>query len=1078
MRINEEFIQEIAQRGAFEKGKNYYSKDLIIFFDFGIFKNKFQEDIGEISAVVESDKFATTYEIEVNFGIYSGGINYSCDCPAYKEAYGSSRCCKHIVAVLLKYIYDGHQEKLEKKIKLKQEVQVVNDMFRFLDNNTSNISKVPLKFDITLKKHKTDNKGYFEFKVGTDRTYVVKNIIDFAKAIKNKKPLGYGSSFILDMNKQRFQDADLKIIDIILEYAEIKADIEAMMFYSRKFQGTDKRLIASNSMLIKMLKALTGKVINFSFIGQETNYPVKVVSENLPIKIDINESNEEIAISKSDDPIALDKEKTIYLYNDKIYIPNKEQALILGALDYIPKSSNNKLRVKKDQGESLLKVMIPRLDNNIEVNITGEIKDRIIKEELTKEIYLDKVGGTIVVNIVFNYGVEKINPLKLYESDFIVYRDLKQEKSIINRLEALGFKGNSQGFLLDDEESIIKFVEEGIEGIKNEGQVFYSDAFKNMKIHKISSIKSSVRINNEDLLEISFDIPEVDKKELKGVFEALREKKRYYKLKDGAIIILDNKELSALPDFIDNVGGNKLLSNGNMVVAKNNILYVNETMNTSGIKSYSKDEAVNKIIKNIKEVNELDFEIPTSLEKIMREYQKVGFRWFKTLAVYGMGGILADEMGLGKTLQSIAFLASEKEKGKSLVVAPTSLIYNWEQEIIRFCPELKAIVIAGDKKSRLEAIKEMDYYDVIITSYPTLTKDMEIYEDISFEYMIIDEAQKIKNRDTLTTKAVKDIKAKIRFALTGTPIENSLTELWSIFDFVMPGYIFSHRRFSELYEVPIIKNGDNKALDNLNKKIKPFILRRLKSEVIKELPEKIEKRLYVDMTKEQKKLYFAYVKHIQGELDDEVKEKGFNNSKIKILAALTRLRQICCDPASFLDDYKGGSGKYEALSEVLAEVLAGNHKVLLFSQFTSVLKNIEKLLTKNKITYKYLDGSTKSQERLKIVDEFNNDDSQVFLISLKAGGTGLNLTGADVVIHFDPWWNPSVENQATDRAHRIGQKNTVEVIKLISKGTIEEKIEKLQRKKTEVIKNVLDEDLNSNNVLSSMSYEEIKDLFL
>nr|WP_242949685.1 DEAD/DEAH box helicase [Clostridium pasteurianum] len=463
----------------------------------------------------------------------------------------------------------------------------------------------------------------------------------------------------------------------------------------------------------------------------------------------------------------------------------------------------------------------------------------------------------------------------------------------------------------------------------------------------------------------------------------------------------------------------------------------------------------------------------------MRKYQKFGFKWLKSLARCGFGGILADEMGLGKTLQVISFLASEKKSGNnipSIVICPTSLVYNWLSEIQRFYPDLKVLVISGSREERKNSIENYKGHDILITSYPLIRRDIEYYHSIDFKYCILDEAQQIKNPNSINAKSVKEIKAENYFALTGTPIENSLTELWSIFDFIMPGYLMSHTKFIKKYEAPIVKGNDKNSLGELNKHIRPFILRRLKSEVIKELPPKIEHKITVEMAEEQKKVYAAYLQNAKEQIDSNIKEKGFNKSKLMILSILTRLRQICCDPSIFIENYKGDSGKLAALDNIIDNSINSGHRILLFSQFTSVLKNIGTFLSEKNVEYMYLDGQTKMEERGHMVNEFNKGKGDIFLISLKAGGTGLNLTGADVVIHYDPWWNPAVEQQASDRAHRIGQKKTVEIIKLIAMGTIEEKIYDLQEKKRDIIKSVMDSENSEETIISKMSEEEIREL--
>ena len=429
-------------------------------------------------------------------------------------------------------------------------------------------------------------------------------------------------------------------------------------------------------------------------------------------------------------------------------------------------------------------------------------------------------------------------------------------------------------------------------------------------------------------------------------------------------------------------------------------------------------------------------------------------------------------MGLGKTLQTITLLLSNKES-KSLIIAPTSLIYNWNNEFKKFAPNMKIAIANGSKEEREKLLKEYKEYDVIITTYNLLRRDIDIYT-MEFDYCILDEAQNIKNSSSQNAKAVKTINAKRRFALTGTPIENSLMELWSIFDFIMPNYLYDEKRFTYRYFRRLEEGPE--IIQELNRLIKPFILRRYKKNVIKELPDKIEKRLYVPLSDEQTKVYEAYSKYVKDIIAKKVEDLEFTSSKIEILSYITKLRQLCLDPSVVMEEYNGDSGKIDSLMELFEQSVCENHKVLVFSQFTSVLKNIGKTLEKNNFRYSYLDGSIPSIDRMKMVEEFNNGENSVFLISLKAGGTGLNLTSADIVIHFDPWWNPAVEDQATDRAHRIGQKNVVEVIKLIAKGTIEEKIVDLQDTKRELISKILGDDLSADNI-NTLSEEDILSLF-
>lgn len=496
----------------------------------------------------------------------------------------------------------------------------------------------------------------------------------------------------------------------------------------------------------------------------------------------------------------------------------------------------------------------------------------------------------------------------------------------------------------------------------------------------------------------------------------------------------------------------------------------------------SRNEEYKKIINQVSNKNiEEQIDIPKGLSVELRNYQVTGFKWLKILDKYKFGGILADDMGLGKTIQLLAviqaYLEQEKNPKPSMVVCPSSLSLNWKSEIKKFTPFIKTLVIHGNAEERKSQIESIGKYNLIITSYDLLKRDIEEYKNVNcdFKYIIADEAQYIKNNNTQNAKAIKEIKSDTRFALTGTPIENSLSELWSIFDFIMPGYLYSYKKFKELYEMPIVKESDECAIKKLKMLIEPFIMRRTKKEVLTELPDKTISVLNNEMQDEQLKIYMAYMTKAKKEVSQEIKDNGFEKSQIKILALLMRLRQICCHPALFISNYKGESSKLNQCIELLRDAIASGHKILLFSGYSSMLEIIEKELKKENIKYYKLTGQTKVGDRIKLVDDFNNnEDVKVFLISLKAGGTGLNLIGADMVIHYDPWWNLSAENQATDRTYRIGQKKNVQVYKLITKDSIEERIYELQEKKSNLAKTMLSTETTFVNKLTK---EDIMALF-
>ncbi|MEG1066498.1 MAG: DEAD/DEAH box helicase, partial [Erysipelotrichaceae bacterium] len=577
------------------------------------------------------------------------------------------------------------------------------------------------------------------------------------------------------------------------------------------------------------------------------------------------------------------------------------------------------------------------------------------------------------------------------------------------------------------------------------------------------AISLGVRIEN-DLLQIDFTTSQFPIDELSEVLKAYRSKRKYYRMKNGSFVNIEDSSLFELSSVLDTLHlSDKQLAKGKIKLPTYHALSLDNSLKNTQSLKVDRDHNFKAIIRDIKNIQDSDYEVPASMKPILRNYQKSGYRWLKTMAAYGFGAILADDMGIGKTIQVITLLEDEKihnPKSTSIVVCPTSLILNWESEIHKFSKILNPLVINGNANQRKQQLKKSMDYDIVITSYDYLKRD----------YCFLDEAQYIKNHTTKNAESVKEINSLHKFALTGTPIENSLAELWSIFDFLMPGYLYTYSAFKKNYEIAIVKDSDQDALNELKKLVEPFILRRIKKDVLQELPEKVENTLHVDLDEEAQKLYSANLLSMKDELQESISKDGEKHGKIMVLSMLTKLRQICCDPHLVYDDFAGESAKLLACMELIENAAASKKKVLIFSQFTSLLSIIENKLVENDISYYLLKGSTPKTLRQQMVSSFNNDDTQVFLISLKAGGTGLNLTSAEVVIHFDPWWNVSAQNQATDRAYRMGQHNNVQVYKLIAKNTIEEKIQELQDLKKDLSDSIINEN---NGLIHDMSTEEL-----
>lgn len=620
---------------------------------------------------------------------------------------------------------------------------------------------------------------------------------------------------------------------------------------------------------------------------------------------------------------------------------------------------------------------------------------------------------------------------------------------------------------------IFKFFKYEIDKLQELGSVYYSENFKIIKKITSRSIKGNITSGKYDYFKLDFKIDGISDYEIKNILKAFRDNLKYFKLENGEFLDLEEIELTNFLKLIDISADDVNLESCYFNFHKSKAPFIDYYLEENKIRYIKGKKELSTIKDKFKKINSSKFDVPNLHSAELREYQKIGYNWLKTLDYLGFGGILGDEMGLGKTIQMIAFLLSNKFS-KSLIIAPTSLIYNWAKEIETFAPSIKFNVVSGNKEERESVIQNLENYDVIITTYNLLKRDIELYKEINFNYCILDEAQYIKNHTSQNAISAKMINANVRFALTGTPLENSLMDLWSIFDFIMPGYLYDDKRFSVRYHKKLKESPE--VISELNQLTKPFILRRYKKGVIKELPCKIEKQLIVSMSKEQEKIYSIYNEYVKDLISKKIKDDEFIKSKIEILSYITKLRQICLDTSVVYNDFNGESGKVLALIELLHQSIEEGHKILVFSQFTSILKNIANKLQYEDISYNYLDGSISSEKRMQLVNEFNNGNTPVFLISLKTGGTGLNLTSADVVIHFDPWWNPAVEDQATDRAHRFGQKNVVEVIKLIAKGSIEEKIVELQSEKRKLIDKVIDNEENF-KLINELKEDELLKLF-
>lgn len=830
---------------------------------------------------------------------------------------------------------------------------------------------------------------------------------------------------------------------------------------------------------IEFQKEVSSQNIYFNEVEPVIQFDIKKIGEDnysiIPHQFDVYEYE-----------LIEGKDYLYFLYKNVLYRCNSNFAdTILKLLEVFRNNYTSQINFHQKDLKALFSVVYPKIKKNIGLDQLDENEvSRYVPKELFVKIFLDVTEENyITAEIKFVYGDTEFNPF--LQQEISIPRDIVRENEVLEVFLKTGFmldRTNAR-LILVKEEQIYSFLSDEIEMYMQQFEVLATDTFKKREIREPKIGNLGIHIEN-NLLNIDFSGMDFDLSELTEIMKKYRLKKKYHRLKDGSFLKLEENDtmnfIESITDAIDI--DYEQIQKGELHLPLYRSMYLDRLLQNMTPSVISKNGEYKQFIKKIdkKEIEE-EIPIPKGLNVNLRSYQRVGFQWLALLDKYKLGGILADDMGLGKTVQMLAvilsYIENTVEPKPSMVVCPSSLALNWYNEIQKFAPSLRAIVIHGSVEERESQIKDINQYDIVITSYDLLKRDIDVYRDINyqFQYVIADEAQYIKNNNTQNARAIKAIHSETRYALTGTPIENSLSELWSIFDFIMPGYLFRYKKFKELYEVPITKENDENCMEKLKMLIEPFVLRRIKKEVLTELPDKTITVLHNEMQEEQLKLYASYIARAKKEAVREISENGFEKSQIKILALLMRLRQICCHPSLFLQDYHGESSKLIQCIEVVKDAVQAGHKILLFSGYTSMFEIIEKELKKEGISYFKLTGQTKVGDRIRLVDEFNeNNDIKVFLISLKAGGTGLNLIGADMVIHYDPWWNISSENQATDRTYRIGQKRNVQVYKLITKNSIEEKIYELQQKKAKLADTMLSTDTT---FISRLSKDDIMALF-
>lgn len=1004
--------------------------------------------------MVESERTYQLYNVLI--AKYSDEeINTNCNCLQFVN-FGT---CKHVAACLYHYSDEIFHFVDASNIRAKS-LEILNSFKQDDINSKNGTAKKELKLEVEFE-FSYGRELHLRLKVGENQTYVLKNKMeDFFDALYSGKGIVcFGKNFTYDPTIYYFNKTDMEILDYVYDIVNTEYGIYYPMLEQSNFLEKNRQEI------FNLLKDKDFTIKRYGIVhGFKNENPFKPVifKEKDEYVFDLNIIN--------DDAIVISNNyKYIVTNHVGYYVTNKFSTL----LKKMAEANLGQLVFSEKDLTTFTNGIVPIVREDIIVDET--VTNLIIPKKPTCKLYFDIYCNDVLCNIKFVYGDKEIDYLDKVDN---IVRDIEEENKVVNDVMEIGFILLDK-FVLDDVDKQGEFFEKNLEKIALKYDTYTSEKIKETNIVKTSNIKSEFSIGSDNIMNFSFDLGEINARELEDLFDSLKRKKKYYKLKSGSLINLEtDNELRQLENLIDDLNlDNKALINGQGEIPKYRAIYL-DSLKKDKYNIIKTNNLFDEFIDNFNNFKNNKVKFSKREKEILRDYQEIGIEWLYNIYKCDLGAILADEMGLGKSIQIIYLfkkLLKEDKTSRFLIVSPTSLVYNWEEEFKKFAPEIKYEILSSGKDKRHENIINSKA-SVYITSYGILREDLELYQDINFSVCVIDEAQNIKNPNAGITQAVKKIKAHTKIALTGTPIENSVIELWSIFDFIMPGFFFSQQKFQKKYKVKVFDEDSNKLLAKLNRQISPFILRRKKEDVLKDLPDKISNNIYIDLTQEQKKLYAAEVKRVRREMDDLIGREGFTKARFMILQLLTKLRQLCIDPRIVYDDYKGESAKIDNLIKIVKELIENGHKILLFSSFRSSFEIIEKEFSKNNISYYEINGSVTSKKRMDLVNKFNQDNTNVFLITLKAGGTGLNLTSADTVIHLDLWWNPQAENQATDRAHRIGQKNTVSIIKLVARGTIEERILELQEKKKTLSNKIIDGDASGDNMLSNLTEKDFKNL--
>ena len=1055
--------------------KSYDRYDNVLSIDLEQVENGYHVDA---VVRVRSEEFQCSFSFDEEYSL----TDYNCECIWCRD--GSP--CAHIGAVLLKlnqleipsfpYHYTNSQIEEEKKRQEEHRQQQLQRAYalRALETNnliqqnkeyyhnqvSSSISHE--KYQLTPSFYNDDDDLYLEYKIGNTKKYIIKNIDEFLEHIENEEQVKYGKFLQFVHTRESFTDEALKQIDFLKKAKNTMNKIyrDNYFFDFRRDFNIGRYLYIHTEFIDEFYDVYKELDLNHCHF-ENIDYAIKVrlIKDNHYYILRVTDENVFYHgnhyiyfISKSDSQTNI--QRLQINLNDKSF----------DALLHLLKEP---IFIKEEDFDDFYKYVWTPMQNSFDLECDFEL----IQSSYTFiKIYGDMNENEQIYFKIY-YEDENQNRIHAFQNDLMttVQQDIV-ETYFREHCQQIDEKNGCAYFNSYDEKTY-EFMHTGIEFLQQYSEIYISEALKKMGRPVHYQIQVGVKVDH-DLLSLNMESAQIPQMEIAEVLSKYRRKKKFHRLKNGELLYLESPDLEELSNLMDeyHIHANDI-QNGSLSLNKNRVFALDNDVTELQHIQIERDASFQKLIQQFHQHTQHLYPLTSYYNQLLRDYQKEGYQWLRTLYELGFNGILADDMGLGKTLQVIALLDQLETNKPSLVVCPSSLIYNWEDEVHKFSKSLPVTCIVSDAKTRETMIHAIHGKHLYVTSYDYMRRDVELYDSIEFEYVILDESQYIKNQKTKNAISVKQLHALHKLALSGTPIENSLAELWSVFDFLMPQYLYNYHYFQKTFETDIVKNQNQKKIQQLQKMVSPFILRRNKKDVLLELPDKIEKTQLIPFTQQESELYFANLAQINTQLQELFQMEKID--KIAILAMLTKLRQICCEPRMIYENINQSSSKMKACMDLICNYKANHQQVLLFSSFTKVFDLMEEELKLNGIRYFILTGETSKEKRRELVYRFQEGEADVFLISLKAGGTGLNLTAAQAVIHFDPWWNLSAQNQATDRAYRIGQLNKVIVHQLIMKESIEEKIQVLQAKKKELADMFVE---NSEGNISSLSTEDLKEL--